>query len=93
MEYVNLIGFLSGFLLGTVLDMTLTQLTQEWTIVGAALIVSSIEILHKVFYYSYSKIQTNLNKKYSIIKILNILNYLKIGVIYGLVVDAYKLGS
>jgi|TARA_B110001452_G_scaffold266948_1_gene275166 hypothetical protein len=89
---LNVIGFLSGFLLSSILDTTLGEF-QEWAIVGAALIVSSLEILNKVFYYIYFKIQTKLKKRYSIIESLNIINFFKIGLIYGLIVDAFKLGS
>ena len=89
---LNVIGFLSGFLLSSILDTTLGEF-QEWAIVGAALIVSSLEILNKVFYYIYFKIQTKLKKRYSIIESLNIINFFKFGLIYGLIVDAFKLGS
>ena len=89
---LNVIGFLSGFLLSSILDTTLGEF-QEWAIVGAALIVSSLEILNKVFYYIYFKIQTKLKKRYSIIESLNIINFFKIGLVYGLIVDAFKLGS
>lgn len=89
---LNIIAFLSGFLLSSILDTTLGEF-QEWAIVGAALIVSSLEILNKVFYYIYFKIQTKLKKRYYIIESLNIINFFKIGLIYGLIVDAFKLGS
>ena len=32
-------------------------------------------------------------EKYYIIRLLNLINYLKVGLIYGLIVDAFKLGS
>jgi hypothetical protein len=89
---LNLIGFLSGFLLSSILDTTLGEF-QEWAIVGTALIISSFEVINKIFYYTYFKIRTKLNKKYFIIKLLDILNFFKIGLIYGLIVDAFKLGS
>ena len=89
---LNLIGFLSGFLLSSILDTTLGEF-QEWAIVGTALIVSSLEIINKIFYCTYFKIRSKLNKKYSIIESLSVLNFLKVGLIYGLVVDAFKLGS
>ena len=89
---LKLIGFLSGFLLSSILDTTLGEF-QEWAIVGSALIVSSLEIINKIFYYTYFTIRTKLNKKYFIIEWLDILNFIKIGLIYGLIVDAFKLGS
>ena len=83
---LKLIGFLSGFLLSSILDTTLGEF-QEWAIVGTALIISSFEVINKIFYYTYFKIRTKVNKKYFI------LNFFKIGLIYGLIVDAFKLGS
>lgn len=93
----NLISFLSGFLFSSVLDTTLGEFS-EWVIVGAALIVSSLEIVTKVFYSTNSKIHKKkfckkYSKKYSIIVLLNVLQFFKVGIIYGLIVDAFKLGS
>ena len=90
---LKLISFFTGFFLSGVLDTTLGEF-QEWAIVGAALIVSSLEIVTKIFYYTNSKIhKKKFNKKYSIIVILNVLQFFKVGIIYGLIVDAFKLGS
>ena len=90
---VNFISFLSGFLFSSILDTTLGEF-QEWAIVGAALIVSTIENLSKTFYFIYFKSQLRKsNKKYLIIYLLDIVQFFKIGLIYGLIVDAFKLGS
>jgi len=63
---VNLISFLSGFLFSSILDTTLGEF-QEWAIVGAALIVATLETLSKNTYpistYFKSK-SRKLNKKY-----------------------------
>jgi hypothetical protein len=98
----NLISFLTGFLFSSILDTTLGEFS-EWAIVGAALIVSSLEIITKIFYYANSKLRTKIwikrfrkrkfNKKYSIILALDVLQFFKVGIIYGLIVDAFKLGS
>ena len=64
---LKLIGFLGGFLLSSIFDTTLGEF-QEWAIVGSALIVSSLEIINKIFYYTYFTIRTKLNKKYFIIE-------------------------
>ena len=92
---VNLISFLSGFLFSSILDTTLGEF-QEWAIVGAALIVATLETLSKNTYpistYFKSK-SRKLNKKYPIITLLDIIQFFKVGLIYGLIVDAFKLGS
>ncbi len=91
--FFSLISFLSGFLFSSILDTTLGEFS-EWAIVGAALIVSSLEILTKIFYSANSKLGTRkFRKKYSIILILNVMQFFKVGIIYGLIVDAFKLGS
>ena len=90
---INLISFLCGFLFSSILDTTLGEFN-EWAIVGAALIVSTIENLSKIFYSIYFKVQSRkLDKKYLLINIIDIMQFFKIGIIYGLIVDAFKLGS
>ena len=89
----NLISFLSGFLFSSILDTTLGEFS-EWAIVGAALIVSSLEIVTKIFYSTNSRLRKKkFSKKYSIMVVLNVLQFFKVGIIYGLIVDAFKLGS
>ena len=90
---INLISFLCGFLFSSILDTTLGEFN-EWAIVGAALIVSTLENISKFFYSLQSRIQLQkLNKRYSVINLLDKLQFFKIGIIYGLIVDAFKLGS
>ena len=89
---LKLISFFTGFFLSGVLDTTLGEF-QEWAIVGAALITASLEIISKFFYSTLYKVYKFFNKKYSILKLIYSLNYLKLGILYGLIVDAFKLGS
>lgn len=79
---INLISLLSGFFLATVLS-TMPVQTGDWSIIAASIIVTCNEIISQVIYK---------NKKYKL-NLLNIVNYIKIGIIYGLFVDAFKLGS
>jgi hypothetical protein len=85
------IGFFSGFLLSSIIDTTLGEFN-EWAIVGASLVVASLEVMSKIYYTTLIKIN-NKNIKYSSIKLFNLINALKVGIIYGLIVDAFKLGS
>jgi hypothetical protein len=89
---LNLISFFGGFLLSSIIDTTLGEFN-EWAIVGAALVVASLEILSKFFYSLSIQLQRKININYTGIKLLNLLNSLKVGIIYGLIVDAFKLGS
>ena len=89
---LNLISFLSGFLTSSIIDTSLGQFS-EWAIVGASLVVANIESFNN-FYYSLISRNKNafINRTYMLV-LLDILNFFKIGIIYGLIVDAFKLGS
>lgn len=89
---LNLISFLSGFLTSSIIDTSLGEFS-EWAIVGAALVVANIESFNNFYYSSVSKNRNIIIMKSYIFILLDILNYFKIGIIYGLIVDAFKLGS
>ena len=89
---LNLISFFGGFLISSIVDTSLGEFS-EWATVGAALVVANIESFNN-FYYSFTiKNRTTMIRRSSITTLLDILNYFKIGLIYGLIVDAFKLGS
>ena len=92
MNVSKLIGFFSGFVLSSIIDTTLGELN-EWEIVGAALIVSSLEISNIFFYTFASRIKSFLGSDSSFYETLIILNHVKRGIIYGLILEAFKLGS
>jgi|TARA_B110000444_G_scaffold247613_1_gene270450 hypothetical protein len=89
---LQFIGFFGGFLLSNVIDTTLGEFN-EWAIVGAALVVASLELISKGFYFMNRTVRKKIRTKSYTLNLLNILNTLKIGIIYGLLVDAFKLGS
>ncbi len=86
----QLLSILLGFFASTALS-TIPAQTGDWGIVAAAIIVTNQEIISKITY------QNNIFKyyKYNILlnKYLKYCNNIKIGIIYGLFVDAFKLGS
>lgn len=79
---IRLIYLLLGFFISTTLS-TISAQTGDWGIIASAIIVSWSEIISKIIYKNLKK-----NKF-----ILSNINYVKIGIIYGLFVDAFKLGS
>ena len=85
---LNLISFFCGFLLSSIIDTTLGEFN-EWAIVGAALVVASLEIISKFFYTISSEIKNRTSVVYISTKLINLTNSLKIGIIYGLIVDAF----
>ena len=88
----NLISFFGGFLISSVIDTSLGEFS-EWAIVGAALVVANIESFNNFYYSLISKNRNVFVKNSYLFKLFDILNYLKIGIVYGLIVDAFKLGS
>nr|YP_010195502.1 hypothetical protein LK149_pgp142 [Gracilaria baiana]UAD82899.1 hypothetical protein [Gracilaria baiana] len=64
---------------------TIPSQTGDWAIIAGSIIVAINEITSKNI-YKY------LRKNHKFLR-LYVLNYIRIGIIYGLFVDAFKLGS
>ena len=88
----NIISFFAGFLTSSIIDTSLGEFG-EWAIVGAAIVVANIEAFNNVYYSITSQYRMASVKKTYSRQLLANLNFLKIGVLYGLIVDAFKLGS
>ena len=78
----NLIGFFARFLTSSVIDTSLGEFS-EWTIVGASLVVANIESFNNIYYSTISKNRKIFVNKSYIFTLLDILNYFKIGIVYG----------
>ena len=93
MRIYKFIGFFGGFLVSSIIDTTLGELN-EWAIVGAALVVASLETTSKFFYTFITRASNGRMTRTSyIVNLMVILNAIKVGIIYGLIVDAFKLCS
>lgn len=92
MKIYKFLGFFSGFLVSSIIDTTLGELN-EWAIVGAALVVASLETTSKFFYTLVSRARNGIMTRSYLVNLMVILNSIKVGIIYGLIVDAFKLGS
>lgn len=86
-----LIGLLAGFLLASVVSTT-AGVKSELDIVAAAITVSVVEIINRL---TYSPRRANLEDGSQAPRLLTIeiLNSIKIGMVYGLFLEAFKLGS
>lgn len=82
---LKLISLFLGFFLSTILS-TIPAQTGDWGIIAGSIIVTINEIISQSIYSIYKTSKTR-------IWILEIINSIKIGIIYGLFVDAFKLGS
>ena len=89
---LNLISFFSGFLTSSIVDTSLGEFN-EWAIVGSALVVANIESFNNFYYYLIRENRNTTINQFYLLKLLDILNFFKIGIVYGLIVDAFKLGS
>ncbi|NES72379.1 MAG: DUF565 domain-containing protein [Okeania sp. SIO2D1] len=85
-----LIGFLFGFFLGSAITSTAGQ-TADWDVITAAFTLLFTEVISRIVYGSKSRKQEGTNFPRSLL--LDSLNALKIGVTYGLFVEAFKLNS
>jgi hypothetical protein len=79
---VSVLNMFFGFFISTTLS-TIPGQTGDWGIIGAAIIVTFYELASNIIYSKFSD------------KFLTVeqINKIKIGIIYGLFVDAFKLGS
>ena len=87
---VQLLNILLGFFTATALS-TIPAQTGDWGVVAAAIIVTNQEIISKII-YQYKSL-TYFQKTPIITIFLKYCNNIKIGILYGLFVDAFKLGS
>ena len=92
MKIYKILGFFGGFLVSSIIDTTLGELN-EWAIVWAALVVASLETASKFFYTLVSRVRNGVVRRSYLLNLMIILNTIKVGIIYGLIVDAFKLGS
>lgn len=79
---LTFISLFLGFFISTILS-TIPAQTGDWGIVAASVIVTINEGISKLIY----------NKNVHSHCFVKFINFIKIGVIYGLFVDSFKLGS
>ena len=91
MIVISLISFFGGFLTSSLIDTSLGEFS-EWAVVGSALIVGFIESFNNFVFSFWNRRKTRL-KTVAFYRVLNFINMFKVGLIYGFIVDAFKLGS
>jgi Protein of unknown function (DUF565) len=78
-----ILNILLGFFIATALS-TIPSQTGDWGIIAAALMVTFYELISQFAYPSIVLSSQKLIKQ---------INSIKVGILYGLFVDAFKLGS
>jgi hypothetical protein len=90
--FVSFTGILFGFFLANALATILGQ-TGDWGILSAGILVAFIESTNRII-YNNNKSSKNKNGQYkNIYNLLTFINNVKIGMMYGFFVEAFKLGS
>ena len=89
---LNLISLFGGFLFSSIIDTSLGEFN-EWAIVGASLIIATTESFNRIYYFLVKKRQSQYLISKETTFLLDFLNNFKIGILYGLIVDGFKLGS
>nr|YP_009589217.1 conserved hypothetical plastid protein [Corallina ferreyrae]YP_009660685.1 conserved hypothetical plastid protein [Corallina chilensis]QJF58358.1 hypothetical protein [Corallina officinalis]QBL75733.1 conserved hypothetical plastid protein [Corallina ferreyrae]QCS25633.1 conserved hypothetical plastid protein [Corallina chilensis]QJF58557.1 hypothetical protein [Corallina officinalis]QJF58756.1 hypothetical protein [Corallina officinalis] len=87
---LQLLSLLLGFFISTALS-TIPAQTGDWGIIAAAIIVTNQEIVSKIIYQK--KLRSYCQSIFLLRMFLRYCNSIKIGILYGLFVDAFKLGS
>lgn len=87
---LELLSILLGFFTSTALS-TIPAQTGDWGIIAAAIIVGNQEVISKINYQSHISLTSKINRVLKVF--LKHCNSIKIGILYGLFVDAFKLGS
>nr|ARW63691.1 hypothetical protein [Chondria sp. (in: red algae)] len=80
---INILSLMLGFFFANILSTVPAQ-TGDWNIISGAIIATFYESISKLIYTKVSFKESN---------IIIIINNFKIGILYGLFVDAFKLGS
>jgi len=78
------ISLLFGFFLGTAISTTAGQ-SAEWDIVVGGILVGSTELVNRIYYSRSSPTRRAFW--------VEVLNVLKVGLVYSLFIEALKLGS
>ncbi len=87
---LELLSVLIGFFISTALS-TIPAQKGDWSIVAAGIIIGNQEIISKINYQNRTSFR---RKIHLVLKIfLKYCNSIKIGILYGLFIDAFKLGS
>nr|ARW69286.1 hypothetical protein [Polysiphonia sp.] len=79
----SILSFILGFFIANIISTVPAQ-TGDWNIMSGSIIVTFNELINK-FIYKIKNIDNLVT--------IRLINNIKVGIIYGLFVDAFKLGS
>lgn len=91
---LNFISILLGFFLSINISTVLGQ-TGDWGVLSSGLLTASVEMSSRILYQARKKMYLTPQTIWSnrVALIIRFVNNVKIGVLYGFFVEAFKLGS
>ena len=90
--FISFIGILVGFFMANALATILGQ-TGDWGILSSGILVAFIESTNRIIYNNKKKFNSKNLKYKRLYYTLTFINNVKVGMIYGFFVEAFKLGS
>lgn len=90
--FISFVGILFGFFIANTLATILGQ-TGDWGILSSGILVAFMESTNRIIYNNKKKFNDENAKYRKIYQVLLFINNVKIGMIYGFFVEAFKLGS
>jgi hypothetical protein len=96
--FIEVIVNFTLILLGSFIAINLSTIlgqTGDWGMLASGIITASMEITSKIIYKIKRKVSLPIKNKdaKAIKKAINLCNNLKLGLLYGFFVEAFKLGS
>lgn len=88
----SFIGILFGFFVANAISTILGQ-TGDWGIMASGLLVAFVETINRIMYSNKKKFLYEKRRKSKWDVAFTFINNVKIGIIYGFFVEAFKLGS
>jgi hypothetical protein len=85
-----LISLLFGIFMGSAISTTAGQ-SANWDVIVASILLAIVEIISRTVYNFRAKFSAKENSRRRLL--FDVLNLFKIGVVYSLFLEAFKLGS
>ncbi|MEQ8962471.1 MAG: DUF565 domain-containing protein [Coleofasciculus sp. C2-GNP5-27] len=87
-----LLGLLSGIFLGSAISTTAGQ-TADWDVIAAGILIIFTETVSRIVYGRNRQRLPSLSRASRLSWFLETVNALKIGLVYSMFLEAFKLGS
>lgn len=90
--FISFISILLGFFIANTLATMLSQ-TGDWGILSSGVMVGLTESINRIVYNNKKNLKSDSFFHEGVLRLVSLINNVKIGIVYGLFVEAFKLGS